>query len=75
MKNLFITLIILLNLVTFINVVNSESNPSPDPTQGQINTLFESIMISSRELQEKVQNNLLDPDKITVVVCGSGSPI
>ncbi|KPA16271.1 Beta-lactamase-like domain protein [Candidatus Magnetomorum sp. HK-1] len=73
MKNLFIVLCIFFNFVTFIEA-GSESVPLTETTQGQFPNLLEAMMISNRNMGEEIRNDLLNPNKITVVVCGSNSP-
>ena len=61
-------------------VPDSGNPPSPEPPppelpQGQMWELIESQMATIRETQDRVRESLLDRDMITVVICGSNSPL
>ncbi|MCB9558445.1 MAG: MBL fold metallo-hydrolase [Deltaproteobacteria bacterium] len=54
---------------------NSANPPPPQLPQGQMWTLIESQMAGRNETQARVRESLLDQEMMTVMICGSNSPI
>jgi ribonuclease Z len=74
MKKFLAISCIFFSLVAFIEPVGSESDPPSEPAQFQIPNMMESVMRSNRERSDNIRNDLLNKNKITVVVCGANSP-